>query len=443
MQEGQLLMTQAERDRLVTLKKAKKRLITQREAAEELGITVRHVKRLLKELKKRGDQAVIHGLRGKPSWRRISEATAQKAVTILSDPIYRGFGPTLACEYLRQKHGLAVSKETLRKWMMEFGLWKAQQQRAERVHPWRPRRSRCGELVQWDTSEHDWLEERGERIYLIAMIDDATSRLYARFVRSDSTAENMRVLWGYLEWYGRPVAFYTDKASLFQTAGKRRRDEPGVDQDPRQMPPTQIGRALEELGIAWIAAHSPQAKGRVERGFSTAQDRLVKGLRVAGACTLEAANAYLASEFLPWWNQTLAVAPANACDAHRPLGQEQDLAAILSHVEQRQVSHGYTVRYQGKLYQIDRRDVRTGLRGSKLRIEQRWDGSIAMRFGTHYLRIQICEQPLPALPASQASAPAKPGKKSPTGGQRRWMEGFWDRPSPTLRQAIAIANATS
>jgi len=436
-------MTQAERDRLVTLKKAKKRLITQREAAEELGVTVRHVKRLLKELKKRGDKAVIHGLRGKPSGRRISEASEQKAVRILSDPIYQGFGPTLGCEYLRKKHGLAVSKETLRKWMMQGGLWKAKQQKVEQVHQWRPRRSRCGELVQWDTSEHDWLEGRGERIYLIAMIDDATSRLYARLVGSDSTEENMRVLWGYLGLYGRPVAFYTDQASLFQTADKRRRDQPAGDQDPVQMPPTQIGRALQELGVAWIAAHSPQAKGRVERGFSTAQDRLVKGLRVAGAGTLEAANAYLESEFLPWWNQALAVAPAHACDAHRPLGQQHDLAAILSHVEQRQVSNGYTVRYQGQQYQIARNEVRVGLRGSNLRVEQRLDGSLAMRFGAHYLRVRVCEQPLPVSPAPKRSAPVKPRKRLQAGGKSRWMDGFWDRPSPTLKQAIAIANATS
>ena len=147
--------------------------------------------------------------------------------------------------------------------------------------------------MQWDTSEHDWLEGRGEKLYLIAMIDDATSRLFARFVRHDSTEENMKLLWSYLEKFGRPLSFYTDKASLFQTAEKRKRDEPGVEKDPVEMPPTQIGRALRELGITWIAAHSPQAKGRVERNFGTAQDRLVKGMRVAGVKTIEQANEYL------------------------------------------------------------------------------------------------------------------------------------------------------
>jgi len=152
-----------------------------------------------------------------------------------------------------------VSRETVRQWMIEAKLWRPRKQWIEKVHEWRPRRSRCGELVQWDTSDHDWLEGRGERLYLIAMIDDATSRLFARFVRSDSTEENMRLLWNYVEKFGRPLAFYTDKASLFHTTEKRKRDEPGVDKDGVEMPPTQIGRALQELGITWIAA-SPQAK---------------------------------------------------------------------------------------------------------------------------------------------------------------------------------------
>jgi hypothetical protein len=204
---------------------------------------------------------VIHGLRGKASNRELDAKTQQKAVAILSLDVYRGFGPTLASEYLGKKHGIHVSRETVRQWMKESGLWKGKRRRTEAAHLWRQRRSRCGELVQWDTSEHDWLEGRGnEQLYLISMIDDATSRLYARFVNSDSTEENMRTLWDYVELYGRPLAFYTDKASLFRNNEKRRRDEPGVDQDPSEMPPTQIGRALRELDVNWIAAHSPQAK---------------------------------------------------------------------------------------------------------------------------------------------------------------------------------------
>jgi len=229
MQEGQLLMTQADRDRLVVLRKVKKRLITQRQAAEELELSVRQVKRLLRVFKRYGDKAVIHGLRGRPSNRLIEDSVEKQAVKILSAPVYQGFGPTLAAEYLRTKHGIEASKETVRQWMIGGKLWRVKREKVQQAHVWRPRRSRFGELVQWDISEHDWLEGRGEKLYLIAMIDDATSRLLARFVRHDSTEENRKLLWRYLETFGRPISFYTDKASLFQTAEKRKRDEPGVD----------------------------------------------------------------------------------------------------------------------------------------------------------------------------------------------------------------------
>ena len=283
-----------------------------------------------------------------------------EAVRILSAPVYEGFGPTLAAEYLGSQHGIEVSKETIRQWMMRAQLWRGKKARVAQVHLWRPRRSRLGELVQWDTSDHDWLEGRGEELYLIAMIDDATSRLCARFVRHDSTEENLKLLWSYLERYGRPLAFYTDKASLFQTAEKHKRDEPDVEKDPVEMLPTQIGRALQELGIAWIPAHSAPAKGRVERNFGTAQDRLVKGLRVAGVTTLEQANHYLAQEYLVWWEREKTREAACPDDAHRPLDRSHNLAASLSHVETRQVRPDYTLRWKGRLYQVERQAIRPG-----------------------------------------------------------------------------------
>jgi transposase len=393
MQEGQLLMTQADRDRLVTLKKAKKKLITQREAAEELGLSIRQVKRLLYALKKRGDKAVVHGLRGKPSKRKIEERIERQAVKILSAPVYEGFGPTLAAEYLGKKHGIQTSKETVRKWMIGGKLWRAKKEKVQQVHIWRPRRSRFGELVQWDTSEHDWLEGRGEKLYLIAMIDDATNRLFARFVRHDSTAENMKLVWSYLEKFGRPVSFYTDKASLFQTAEKRKRDEPGVEKDAVEMPRTQIGRALQELGITWIAAHSPQAKGRVERNFGTAQDRLVKGMRVAGVTTIEQANEYLTNDYLLWWERELTVEAANPDNAHRRMDKSHNLAASLSHVEKRQVRSNYTLQWDGKFYRILPHAIVSGLRGANVRVEARLDGSLAVRYRERYLPIEECDAP--------------------------------------------------
>jgi transposase len=422
VQEGQLLMTQADRDRLVALKKAKKRQITQREAAEELGLSVRHVKRLIYALKKHGDKAVVHRLRGRPSNRKIEARIEREAMQILSAPVYQGFGPTLAAEYLGKKHGIEVSKETVRQWMLRAKLWQGKKAKVKDVHTWRPRRSRCGELVQWDTSDHDWLEGRGERLYLIAMIDDATSRLWARFVRSDSTEENMKLLWDYLEKFGRPVAFYTDKASMFHTTEKRKRDQPGVDQDPVEMPPTQIGRALRELGITWIAAHSPQAKGRVERNFGTAQDRLVKGMRVAGVATLEQANEYLRNDYLVWWERELTVEPASRDDAHRPLEKTHHLAASLSHVETRQVRSDYTLRWDGKLYQIERQAVTTGLRRASVRVEKRLDGSLAVRHQGRYLPVKECA----VADKPKAKPAAKPATKHPGKPQRGsdWNQNF-------------------
>ena len=431
-------MNQADRDRLVALKKAKDEKMTQRQAAEELKISERQVRCLLAQLRKVGDKAVLHGLRGRSN-RRIDEEQREKAVEILKGDVYKGFGPTLASEYLAKKHDIEVSKETVRKWMRAAGLWRARKQRVAEVHQWRERRERFGELVQWDTSTHEWLEGRGERIYLIKMIDDATSRLFARFVRSDSTAENMAVLEAYLKRFGRPLEFYTDKASHFVTTPKKNhpvRDEP--------LPPTQIGRALKELGIGWIAAHSPQAKGRVERSFQTAQDRLVKGLRVAGARTLEQANGYLEAEYLPEWASKFTVIAACADDAHRPLGKQHELAAILSEVDQRVITNDYTFRHDNKILQIVRGDIRPRMRGSYLRVETRRNGDVAARFEDCYVQLKEC-QPAPKTAATAVRKTTQksgaPTKSKPT--KSKWMSGFFQRPSPSLKKAIKISNATS
>ena len=431
-------MTQQDRDRLVALKKAKKGLITQRQAAEEIGQSERHVRRLLRKLRTAGDRALLHQLRGRSSNRRVAVKVKRSAQVVLGQAVYRGFGPTLAGEYLSKHHSIDVSRETVRGWMIEAKLWRAKKQSIEKIHQWRQRRSRVGELVQWDTSEHAWLEDRGPKLYLINMIDDASSRLHARFVLHDSTAENMRLLWSYVERHGRPGGFYTDKASLFQTAPKVARDIQELPRDERApLPPTQIGRALRELDIVWIGAHSPQAKGRVERSFQTAQDRLVKGLRVAGARTLDEANAYLETEFIPWWNQTLAVVPASADDAHRPLGKEHSLAAALSYVETRQVDNDYTIRFDNKTYQIARKDIRAGLRGADVRVELRLDGSMAVRFRKYYLEISEC-LPRPKVQSPRVPAPHRARKPAAPRAKSQWMKDFHlTRPEKTALSASA------
>jgi hypothetical protein len=218
---------------------------------------------------------------------------------------------------------------------------------------------------------------------------------------------------------------------------KTKRDGSRKGKEREELPPTQIGRALQELGIAWIPAHSPQAKGRVERGFLTAQDRLVKGMRVAGVTTLEQANQYLETEFLPWVNATLAVAPATADDAHRPLEKQHDLAAILSHVEKRRVNSDYTFPLDAKTYRIVRKDICSGLRGAYIRVEQRRDGTVAARFRDRYLTVERCEQRPKVTPAKPAKekAKGKPVKKS------EWNKNFDLKKAPKVWQAAQSSGA--
>lgn len=427
-------MGQKERDRLKVLHEVKQKKLTQKQAADILKISERQLRRLIKRFRKAGDTAVVHALRGRSSNRKIACELQEKAIAELSRPECQDFGPTYAAEHVGGKLGLVAGKDTVRKWMIAAGLWQARKRSVEQSHHWRQRRACCGELVQWDTSVHDWLEGRGETIHLIAMIDDATSRMFARFVRHDSTEENMRVLWAYLERYGRPVEFYTDKAGLFHITPKR-----SEAADGKQVGVTQITRALAELGIHRSSAHSPQAKGRVERCFRTAQDRLVKGLRLAGAKTLEQANAYLESAYLPEWNERWVTAARNATDAHRPVTELHDLTASLSHVEQRLITNDYTFQFGGKRFQIARESVAVGMRGQRLRVEARLDGSIAARYEGKYLVIAPCPEKLRMTEPPRAAAPVR--KDHNRGGRSAWMKTFKLQDGRNVWQAIRDANA--
>lgn len=433
MAEDKLLLTQQDRDRLKVLHEVKKGHITQRSAAEQLRLSERWIRELVERMRQKGDRAVIHGLRGRPSTRRITEKIEKQAVEIIRRE-YVDFGPTLASEYLQRDHRITASRETVRQWMIGAGLWKRRKQRIAEVHVWRRRRSCFGELVQWDTSDHDWLEGRGQRLYLIGMLDDATSRGLARFAPHDSTAENMRLLWSWVEKYGRFVDAYTDRAGLFETNRPNQRDAEGDG----KLPETQIGRALRELGIGWIAARSPQAKGRIERLFETAQDRLVKGMRKNKVRTMEAANAYLGEEYLPLRNERFTVQPASEVDAHRPVGKQQELASILSHVETRVIGQDYTVRYEGQLYQLAREQIRPRLCGQAVRVEKRLDGRVVVRERDGELTVKPCQnaEPVPvAKPKAQSKSISTPVAKE----RRRWMDGFHLRGGPSLEEVVTTA----
>ena len=289
--------------------------------------------------------------------------------------------------------------------MIEAGLWKPGSRKLEEVHCWRPRRSAFGELVQWDTSEHDWLEGRGQVRYLVRMIDDATSWSWGRFVERDATPHNMGVLWEYLEKNGRMVDVYTDRDSMF-TVPPRAGESKAQQREADRL--TQLGRALRELGIGSILALSPQAKGRVERSFLTAQDRLVKQLRLAKISTLEAANAFLEQEYWPEWNARFARPVQDYPNQHRALTPQLDLAAILCHVQQCVIYNDYTFSFAGRRHQIARTETQAGMRRQRLRAELRLDGELKARYQGRYLSIRECD----------TQATAVEHRRAQTGSQR-------------------------
>ncbi len=389
METERIALSQRERDRLKVLHDVKQKHLTQVEAGRRLKITDRHIRRLLLCLHERGDGALIHGLRGRPSNRKLAAPFEQRILARVRQR-YADFGPTLAVEHLA-KEGLRVSRETLRKWMTKASLWRPRSQRVKTIHVWRERRARFGELVMQDSSPFRWLEDRGPACQLIAVIDDATSRLWGRFTEHDTTEENLRTFGGWLQRYGRPLAHYTDKNSIFRTTEAA----PIREQLRGEVARSQFGRALCELGIEWIAAHSPQAKGRIERLFETLQDRLVKEMRLAGIDTLEAANHFLETCFLPEWEQRFTVAPRNPRNAHRRLGREHRLEEILSVRVARKVADDHTVSWEGNRWGVPREEVCAGLRGAQVEIERRLDGSHWLRFRGRYLRLRHCPEPAP------------------------------------------------
>jgi hypothetical protein len=372
-----IAMSQKERDVLKILHGVLRGERTQAEAARLLGLTTRQIRRIQRKLEADGDQALVHGLRGQPSNHRLDPAMRRKILAAYRRR-YADFGPTFASEKLAQE-GLVVCPQTLRQWLLAEGLW----QRRRRRDPHRsrrPRRACFGELVQMDASEHDWLEGRGEAMVLITMIDDATNYLLARFYPSGTVETHMDLTGHWLRRHGRPVALYTDRHSIFEPQDKGRA-LPDAE--------TQFGRALRELDIKLIRAHSPQAKGRVERSFGTAQDRWVKELRLAGVTTLAGANDLL-QRLLPGHNRRFAKPARQTGDAHRPLGSGHNLAAILSLQEERVVTNDYTIRFRNRFYQL-LKPVYPGERGGRVVVELRLDGSLAIRFRGKYLKYQEVE----------------------------------------------------
>jgi hypothetical protein len=405
----QLTMTTRELDRLRVVHQVLARKLTWPQAASQLGLSTRQLGRLCGRVRAEGHAGIRHRLRGRPSNHQLPATVLPQALALVRRH-YPDFGPTFANEKLRQRHGLVLSTWTLRQGMLATGLWRPRRRRQEPHRAWRPRRACVGELIQLDGSTHAWFEERAPACVLLLYIDDATSRLqYAEFVAVEDTWTLFRSTRTYLERFGRPGAFYVDKDSIYRVNRQATIEEQLQDRQTL----TQFTRAMRELEITVIPAHSPQAKGRVERSFDTHQDRLVKELRLAAIATREAGTAFVNEVYIPAHNAAFAVEPASATSAHRPLLARHRLHEILTIRTPRVVAQDWTLRCQNHWFQLlPQQPVR--LRpGDRLEVEQRLDGSTHLRAPTgQYLAYRPIPKPPPrrppTLPVRLRTATARP-----------------------------------
>ena len=335
-----ITMSMREADRLKTIQAVVDRMARVGQAAQRLGLSRRQLERLIQRYKDEGVAGLVSRKRGRPSNRQLAPGVAERATALIRDR-YADFGPTLACEKLRECHGLPLAKETVRVLMMAAGLWTPRKQRAAKIHQPRNRRACVGELIQIDGSDHAWFEDRAPSCTLLVFIDDATSRLMQlHFVPTESAFAYFEATRGYIEQHGKPVAFYSDKASIFRSV----RDSTDFGRGT-----TQFGRVLFELNIDIMCANTSQAKGRVERANLTLQDRLVKELRLREINTREAANAF-APYFIADFNARFAKAPLREFDAHRPVRADEDLDLLFTWRLQRKVSLSLTLQHDRVIY---------------------------------------------------------------------------------------------
>ena len=383
-----LNMGMKDRDRLCIIRNAVDHKITQLEASKILRLGHRQTQRICAAVRRYGDRGILHGLCGQPSNNRLDPELLGQALSALHNPLWKGFGPVFAREKLDEYYGINLGKTTVRQLMTETSLWEVHR-RGAKHRAWRERRPCVGMLTQLDGSPHDWFEGRGPRCTLIDYIDDAASSiLHLEFVDEEDTLTLMRTTKTYLRRWGRPAAFYVDKDSIYNVNRPASIEEQLSAKDPI----TQFTRAMGELGIEVILAHSPQAKGRVERGFKTHQDRLVKELRLAGISTKEEGNKFLREVYIPKHNRLFAVEPADPIDVHRPLLSSHDLDAILSIHEDRQVYNDSIVRYDNRLLLLAQGH---GLRPkTKVLVQERLDGTLRIaRYGRYFDFKQVQARP--------------------------------------------------
>ena len=363
-----IMATQEELKRLNVIRKVLDKRITQIEAAGVLDLTDRHIRRLAARIAEEGDKGIVHKLRGKTAHNCTLEKVKNKALSLCKST-YEGFSPTLASEKLFERDKIKVSRELLRTWFIEEHI--TYQSRKARPHRnWRERKANYGQMVQADGSHHDWFEKRGPWCVLMGQIDDATSIVSAEFHDYEGTLPFMASFKSYVEAKGIPLIVYIDRHTTYKSNGK-----PSIEDELENREPlTQVGRALEELGVDVIFAHSAQAKGRVERLFRTFQDRLVKEMRLRKIKSTEEGNRFL-KEYLPVYNKRFSVPAAKGADLHRALSKDTDLNRILCIKTERVLRNDFTVAHKKKLYQ-----VLDNVRAKKVVVEELIDGSMIIRY---------------------------------------------------------------
>lgn len=381
--EDILTMSQRDLKRLYVIRKAIDKRIKQREASEILELSQRQIRRLVKRVREESDKGIIHRLRGVKSHRAIAEAIKEKALGLCLGK-YAGFNPTLASEKLFEKNKIKISRETLRQWFIAKGL--AYDKRKARPHRrWRERKAHCGQMLQMDGSHHDWFEGRRPECVLIGYIDDASSRVYARFYEYEGTFPAMDSFKRYILRYGLPISVYFDRHSTYKSTKKQTIEDELLNRQAL----SQFGRALEELGVHFIHAQSAPAKGRIERLFKTFQDRLVKEMRLEGISSIAEGNKLL-ERYLPVFNKRFAVEPAIDEDLHRPLVSGIELDKIFTIRTERALRNDFTVRHEGKLYQVE-----DSIRTDKIIIEDYLSGKRLITYKGKALRYkEIVQRPL-------------------------------------------------
>jgi len=384
MRKDIITMSSREVKRFKIMEKVLERQLIQAKAGEVLGLSERQVRRIVKRVREEGARGVVHRSRGQPSARKMPEEREERIGSIVEEH-YCDFGPTLASEKLLESKGIKISKEKLRQIMLARGLWQRRRRRKE-IHQWRERKAYFGEMVQMDGSHHDWLEGRGPKMILMGYVDDATGDIFGRFYDYEGVYSAMDSLERYIRLYGLPVSLYLDKHSTYKTTR-----QPSTDELLRgESAETQFERAGRELGIEIIHAHSPQAKGRIERVFGTLQDRLVKEMRLAGVTTLEEANNYL-ERFLPLYNKRFARAPLREGNLHRSLPRGIKLQSIFCIKGARTITNDYTVQWRGRKFLIETPSI--AIRKRRVEVREHFDGKIDLGFkGRNLKHIELTEE---------------------------------------------------